>query len=591
MRRLLIGMMVVSVILSAPASALASPAAPAGGVVGNGSPASCTQAALHTALTGGGLVTFDCGGPKTIQFSTPETVNLATTIDGAGGIILSGGLTTRLFEVAPGGELTLRNLQLVDAVASGSDGGAVVNHGRLIVEESSFLNNVTDNNHSGGAIFSDGPVSIRDSVLSFNNAGSAGALFANFSHAVVVITNSDFENNRALNPSTGRGGAIWVGEQAHLTLTSGSIQANRAPRGGALYISSGAAVTLTADAQGLGIDDNVAQYEGGGIFNQGASLVISGLGMFDNVVLSDTLGTGYGGAIATYGPLTLRGSTLHGNTAHYGGGLMVSPTMDETVPAVHTVLLDGVRLRANLAHDDGGALYTFSEAHTITITHSLFLQNVAGAGGAIARSRARLSVAASAFISNTADYAGAIYNTESGDPATGGPLRIRDTTFSGNTATNGEGAALYGNVGAELVNVTLAGQAGSAIYNAGVTQTLRLTNTVLFTTGFANCIGPALPQSGGGNFANDTTCGLTAPGDQHGPGLNPLLGPLTLETPPLSYLTYFRLPLPGSPLINTAVAPCSVRDQRGAARPDACDKGAVEFGGLLPRLLLPLVLR
>ena len=39
----------------------------AAGAVGTGSAASCTQAALDTALVGGGLVTFNCGAdPVTI---------------------------------------------------------------------------------------------------------------------------------------------------------------------------------------------------------------------------------------------------------------------------------------------------------------------------------------------------------------------------------------------------------------------------------------------------------------------------------------------------------------------------------------------
>jgi hypothetical protein len=33
----------------------------AAGVVGDGTPGSCTTAALTAALSGGGLVTFDCG--------------------------------------------------------------------------------------------------------------------------------------------------------------------------------------------------------------------------------------------------------------------------------------------------------------------------------------------------------------------------------------------------------------------------------------------------------------------------------------------------------------------------------------------------
>jgi hypothetical protein len=77
-------------------------------------------------------------------------------------------------------------------------------------------------------------------------------------------------------------------------------------------------------------------------------------------------------------------------------------------------------------------------------------------------------------------------------------------------------------------------------------------------------------------------------GDSQGPALDPLLGPIsaTAQLP-----TYYFVPLPGSPLINTATFPCSPFDQRRAARLNACDKGAVEFGGLPMRVLLPLLLR
>jgi len=41
----------------------------AAGVVGTGTAASCTEAALDAALAGGGLVTFECGGPATIDIT------------------------------------------------------------------------------------------------------------------------------------------------------------------------------------------------------------------------------------------------------------------------------------------------------------------------------------------------------------------------------------------------------------------------------------------------------------------------------------------------------------------------------------------
>src|SRR5262245_16411028 len=77
--------------------------AEAAGVVGTGTPASCTETALNTALMGGGAVTFDCGvGPVTILLSSQKVITQSTTIDGGGKITLNGADTTRLFSVSGG---------------------------------------------------------------------------------------------------------------------------------------------------------------------------------------------------------------------------------------------------------------------------------------------------------------------------------------------------------------------------------------------------------------------------------------------------------------------------------------------------------
>src|SRR6185295_3066456 len=60
-------------------------AARAAGVVGTGTAVSCTEAALNTALAGGGLVTFSCGvGAVTITVSSTKNLTADTTVDGGG---------------------------------------------------------------------------------------------------------------------------------------------------------------------------------------------------------------------------------------------------------------------------------------------------------------------------------------------------------------------------------------------------------------------------------------------------------------------------------------------------------------------------
>ena len=100
----------------------------AAGVVGNGTPASCTEASLRAAVAGGGLVTFDCGqstaAPVTIRLTQRSELIADMVIDGGekGAIILDGGdpgVDERngvgLFAVAAGITVELRNVTLTNA--------------------------------------------------------------------------------------------------------------------------------------------------------------------------------------------------------------------------------------------------------------------------------------------------------------------------------------------------------------------------------------------------------------------------------------------------------------------------------------------
>ncbi len=87
--------------------------ATAAGVVGDGTPESCTEAALDTALTGGGLVSFNCGpAPHTILLTTEKSITVDTQIDGGALITLDGQDSTRIFYVTNGASLDVSNLTL-----------------------------------------------------------------------------------------------------------------------------------------------------------------------------------------------------------------------------------------------------------------------------------------------------------------------------------------------------------------------------------------------------------------------------------------------------------------------------------------------
>jgi hypothetical protein len=107
-RRFLMVVALVAALILGPGAPLVH----AGGVVGNGTPGSCTEAAFNTAL-GGGSVTFNCGPAlHTILITGQKSINFNTTIDGGGVITLDGQDAHRLFDV--GAVLTLRNIVLTE---------------------------------------------------------------------------------------------------------------------------------------------------------------------------------------------------------------------------------------------------------------------------------------------------------------------------------------------------------------------------------------------------------------------------------------------------------------------------------------------
>jgi hypothetical protein len=122
-------------------------------VVGTGTAAGCTDAALNAALDGAGLVTFNCGGPATIDISTTKTSATDTIIDGSGMITINGGNSVGVFRVSPGVNFTVKNLTIANGLAHPGGGGIYNDGGVLTVTNSTFTGNRAV---FGGAIFNGG---------------------------------------------------------------------------------------------------------------------------------------------------------------------------------------------------------------------------------------------------------------------------------------------------------------------------------------------------------------------------------------------------------------------------------------------------
>ena len=184
-------------------------------VVGTGTSASCTEAALDACLPGGGsfdgTVTFACGGAATITVTNAKTISADTTIDGGSVITISGsGNAVGVLSVNSGVTFTVENL----TVTNGHTRGAITNGGTLTVTNCTFLANSADGD-GGGAIFNSNTV-LEDGTVVV---------------ATLTVTNSTFSGNSASSSGLGGfGGAIRNG--GTLTVTDSVFCGNSAPAAG-----------------------------------------------------------------------------------------------------------------------------------------------------------------------------------------------------------------------------------------------------------------------------------------------------------------------------------------------------------------------
>lgn len=276
-------------------------------VIGTGTPASCTSAAVVAAVALGGVITFACGpDPVTITMTATAKVRNANgphiVLDGGGKVTLSGagkrrilymntcdaaqGWTTSHCQDQETPQLTVQNLTFAEGnstgeKAEGGGGGAIlVRGGRFKVVNSRFVRNRCDSTGpdlGGAAIrvlsqYHGLPVYVVNST--FGGTPNDGGICANggaLSSIGVswVVLNSVLSHNRAIgtgaNPA--RGGTPGGGS------------------GGAIYADGN---TFTIRIAGSVIENNTANEGGGAVF----------------FVSNDRTGT-----------MAIEGSTLRGNTS------------------------------------------------------------------------------------------------------------------------------------------------------------------------------------------------------------------------------------------------------------------------------------
>jgi len=288
------------------------------GVVGNGTPTSCTEAALAAVIPAGGVVTFNCGaGPQSIPFTFTLAFgsgNPPVTIDGNDRITLDGnGITAGMISLF-GSSTSLPNVTFRHlAIANG---------------------NITTGLNAGGAIQNFGNLTLDTVSLHNNRSSGSGAIFqepcTGCLTPLLYATHCLFQDN-----ITG-GGAISI-EGGVATVEDSTFIGNSAPGGGAVEVYGNSTFKVDMTIDRCSFINNTATSVGGAIIieslNPGSVVRI-----VNDTFTGNSAGAGGQGAAiyAAAGPVTITNCTIFGNTAGSAGGAVyfaAPATMNNTIIA------------------------------------------------------------------------------------------------------------------------------------------------------------------------------------------------------------------------------------------------------------------
>ncbi len=444
---------------------------------------------------------------------TNSTFSNNTADVGAGLRVVSAGANTAT---------TIDSSTFTNNVATGDlatqGGGAIfVDGGDLIIRNNTVIsgNRATGFAGSGGGILfaSSETLTVRDSTISNNEANRAGGGI-DVQGNLANLTNTTIQGNVAgVVAAPGNGGGVHL-TSGNLTITGGSISGNTAAaEGGGLWNAN---VNLTISG-GAVISGNFANGDldpagafvdlqgGGGIFNDGGTLVITDVGgaveISGNFATGTTFGSG-GGILSTGGSVTITGARISNNAAVRAGGgleivegnvLMTNSTIDANFVATQspitanpgnggglhitglaTVTIDGGNVTNNIAEAEGGGLWN-SATGQLTITGQ---NNAVLISGNIARGDAAPGAGGT-----DVQGGGGIFNN-GGTLTLDGDRVTKNINISGNAAsgsTNGSGGGVLtigGTVGMNGVSIdgNEAVRAGGGIEIVAGTVTISQSN-------------------------------------------------------------------------------------------------------------------
>lgn len=527
--------------------------APAGDI--NATVTGCTLIG-NSAINGGGICNQDGTLDVTDSTLSGNSAPFGGGIENAGQVWISGDT------IMASSTLTISNSTFSGNSADfpdGGFGGGIFNFGALTVADSSLTDNSAGTD--GGGIYNPlGTLTISRSTLGGNSAGNNGGSI--FNQATLSLSDCTLDSNSASN-----GGGIYNAIDvfpdgtiiffASVDISSSTLTGNTASFGGGIY-NYASRLTISDST----LDSNSANYDGGGIDNH---VDIDNHGTLEvmNSGLNANSAGRQGGGIENGGTLTISGSTLTGNSATFGGG----------IDSYNALTVSNCGLVGNSADLGGGICnrsFPFGPDPIDTVSDCYLAENSADAGGGIWNT-GTMTVGNSTVSDNSGGQAGGILNS--------GTLNVSNSTLAGNSCSSaGGGIVNHGTmtVSNSTVSGNSAGRGGGIFVLSG---TLTVGNTILAGNTSANSpdLDGAITTNLGHNLIGNTEGGSGFVASDL-LNVNPLLAPLgdyggPTQTMPL---------LPGSPAVDAgdnALAPAT--DQRGVARGvnGTTDIGAFESRG------------
>ncbi|HEX7859533.1 MAG TPA: choice-of-anchor Q domain-containing protein [Verrucomicrobiae bacterium] len=221
----------------------------------------CTETELRAALASGGTITFGCD--TQIVLTATLQVKTNTVLDASGRqVTLSGGGAVRIFEVANGVSLTLRNLYVVNGYAKGADevstptvipaadafaSALVATNAILSFQNCTFSNNIAiggtavllGHPNRGGEAYG-GAVFARGGELTVINS----AFLTNHAVGGTIVAFSPGLGTRGQNPDGDAWGGAILASDAKLTVTDSIFTENSAFNGGGAIHARSNVITI-----------------------------------------------------------------------------------------------------------------------------------------------------------------------------------------------------------------------------------------------------------------------------------------------------------------------------------------------------------